>query len=274
MLSAIDLEVVYPRGNRALARTNVEFHRGAFTVLLGPSGAGKSTLLRAMNGLVQPTRGRVLVDSLGDIAQPHVLRKHRQGTAMVFQQHHLIGRISVLANVLIGRLAFHSSVRTLAPFSREEKFLALGALESVGLLAHANRRADQLSGGEQQRVGIARALVQQPSIILADEPVASLDPGTGEATLQLFRDICRTEGITAIVSLHQVPFARRFADRIVALSAGQIVFDGPAQALGEADLARIYGAGAARSADAGRNDPNSFQPQEVIRHESPLAASA
>lgn len=242
MLSVADVEVVYPRGNRALAPTSVTFARGAFTVLLGPSGAGKSTLLRVLNGLVQPTRGRVLVDAIGDIAAPHALRKHRRSTAMVFQQHHLIGRISVMANVLVGRLGFHSGLRTLAPCSREEKYLALSALERVGLLAYANRRADQLSGGEQQRVGIARALVQQPAIILADEPVASLDPGTGERTLQLFRDVCRADGITALVSLHQVPFARRFADRIVALAAGQIVFDGPPQTLSGAHLARIYGA--------------------------------
>lgn len=241
MLAVADLEVVYARGNRALACTNLRFARGAFTVLLGPSGAGKSTLLRSLNGLVRPTRGRVLVDELGDIGDAKLLRRHRRRTAMVFQQHHLIGRVSVLANVLVGRLGFHSGLRTLAPYSREEKILALAALDRVGLLGYANQRADQLSGGEQQRVGIARALVQQPTLILADEPVASLDPGTAERALQLFRDVCREDGITALVSLHQVPFARRFADRIVALTGGRIVFDGAPEALTEVALANIYG---------------------------------
>lgn len=275
MLSVQDLEVVYPRGNRALARTNVTFAGGAFTVLLGPSGAGKSTLLRALNGLVQPTHGRVCVDGLGDIADPSVLREHRRSTAMVFQQHHLIGRISVFANVLLGRLGFHRGLRTLAPYSLEEKYLAMSALDRVGLLTYANRRADQLSGGEQQRVGIARALVQQPRVILADEPVASLDPGTGERALKLFREICLDEGITALVSLHQVPFARRFADRIVALSAGQIVFDGSPRSLSEAVLGQIYGNAPVhdRVPAANRRTPSTPRPEGILADESSLRAS-
>jgi phosphonate transport system ATP-binding protein len=145
---------------------------------------------------------------------------------MIFQQHHLIGRISALANVLTGRLGYHTSLRTLLPPARVEKISALEALERVGMIAYANRRTDQLSGGQQQRIGIARTLVQKPSLILADEPVASLDPTTAERTLQLFHDICRSDGITAIVSLHQVELARRFADRVIGLSGGRVVFDG------------------------------------------------
>lgn len=276
MLSTVDLEVVYPRGKRALSRTNVSFERGAFTVLLGPSGAGKSTLLRSLNGLVRPTHGRVLVDGLGDIGNAAVLRRHRRRSAMVFQQHHLIGRISVLANVLMGRLGFHSGLRTLAPFARDEKLLALAALERVGLLGYANQRADQLSGGEQQRVGIARALVQQPTVILADEPVASLDPGTAERALQLFRDVCRADGITALVSLHQVVFARRFADRVVALAGGQIVFDGAPGALTETVLANIYGAPSHRhdAPHAASSEPSLPRSSGSLAHESTLPAAA
>jgi phosphonate transport system ATP-binding protein len=240
MIQVEKLEVVYPNGTRALAPTNASFAAGAFTVFLGASGAGKSTLLRALNGLVQPTRGRVTVENLGDLSGRSI-QQHRRRTGMVFQQHQLIGRMSVLSNVLTGRLGYHSSLRTLLPFTAKEKQLALDAIERVGLIDYALRRADQLSGGQQQRVGIARALVQQPSLILADEPVASLDPASADRVLGLLHGICKADGITAIVSLHQLDFAKRYADRIVALAHGEIVFDGPPQNLGKQEIARIYG---------------------------------
>ena len=242
MIRVEGLEVVYPNGTRALAPVSLEFDPGAFTVLLGASGAGKSTLLRCLNGLVRPSAGRVVAADAGDIARGAALRLHRRRTGMVFQQHQLIGRVSVLGNVLTGRLGYHAWARTLLPFGRAERLLALAALERVGLLDYALRRADQLSGGQQQRVGIARALVQQPRLILADEPVASLDPATAERVLALLAVICREDGLTAIVSLHQLEFARRFADRIVALAGGAVVFDGPPAALDAAAVRRIYGA--------------------------------
>ncbi len=243
MIRVEGLEVVYPNGTRALAPVSLEFDPGAFTVLLGASGAGKSTLLRCLNGLVRPSAGRVVAADAGDIARGAALRRHRRRTGMVFQQHQLIGRVSVLGNVLTGRLGYHSWLRTLLPFGRAERLAALAALERVGLLETALRRADQLSGGQQQRVGIARALVQQPRMILADEPVASLDPATAERVLAQLAAICREDGLTAIVSLHQLEFARRFADRIVALAGGAVVFDGPPAALDAAAIGRIYGAG-------------------------------
>jgi len=144
------LEVVYPCGTRALQRTSCAFADGEFTVLLGASGAGKSTLLRSLNGLVKPSAGRVLTRAAGDIAEPRSLHRHLQRTGMVFQQHHLLGRLSVLANVLIGRLGYHHGLRTLLPWTRHEKELALAAIERVGLIEHALKRADQLSGGQQQ----------------------------------------------------------------------------------------------------------------------------
>jgi len=220
------IEVTYNNGTRALHPTSLDFAEGEFVVLLGASGAGKSTLLRSLNGLVCPGAGQVVATDIGPLSEPAKLRRHRRQTGMVFQQHHLIGRLSVLANVLMGRLGYHSALATLAPWSRAEKEGALAALDRVGLLDRALDRADQLSGGQQQRVGIARALVQQPKLLLADEPVASLDPSTAERLLALLHGICRSDGLTLIVSLHQVEFARQFADRIVGLQGGRVVFDG------------------------------------------------
>jgi len=239
MITVEDSRVIYPNGTEALKPCTLRFGAGAFTVLLGASGAGKSTLLRSLNGLVPLSEGRVIADGLGEISRR--LRAHRSQTGMIFQQHQLIGRRNVLTNVLMGRLGHHSALRTLLPFSEAEKRLALAAIERVGLLDYALRRADQLSGGQQQRVGIARALVQEPRVILADEPVASLDPTTAERVLGLLHRICRDDGLTAIVSLHQLDLARRFADRIIGIAGGEVVFDGPSAALSAVHVARIYG---------------------------------
>jgi phosphonate transport system ATP-binding protein len=241
MIRVERLEVVYPNGTRALSPCSTSFSAGAFTVFLGASGAGKSTLLRALNGLVRPSGGLVHVEGVGALTDARAVHAHRRRTGMVFQQHQLIGRLSVLDNVLMGRLGYHGSLRTLLPFSAHEKRLALDVIERVGLIDYALRRADQLSGGQQQRVGIARALVQRPNLILADEPVASLDPASADRVLGLLHNICKTDGVAAIVSLHQLDFARRYADRIVGLSQGEIAFDGAPQNLGRQDIARIYG---------------------------------
>jgi phosphonate transport system ATP-binding protein len=241
MIRVEHLEVVYPNGTRALAPTSLSFGAGEFTVFLGASGAGKSTLLRALNGLVQPTCGHVQVDGIGELSAGKNLRAHRRCTGMVFQQHQLIGRCSVLTNVLMGRLGYHAGLRTILPFPAREKQIALEAIERVGLIDYALRRADQLSGGQQQRVGIARALVQKPTLILADEPVASLDPASADRVLGLLHNICKDDGIAAIVSLHQLDFAKRYADRIVALAHGQVVFDGRPSGLGKPEIDRIYG---------------------------------
>ena len=265
MIRVEDLEVVYPNGTRGLAPTNLIFQSGVFTVFLGASGAGKSTLLRALNGLVRPTRGRVLIDGIGTLSGSRNIRTHRRRTGMVFQQHQLIGRASVLANVLTGRLGYHSSFRTLLPFSAHEKRLGLDAIERVGLIDCALRRADQLSGGQQQRVGIARALVQEPALILADEPVASLDPASADRVLGLLHQICQADGISAIVSLHQLEFARRYADRIVALAYGRIVFDGPPRKLGKREILHIYGETSAEAGDV--PEPDLQLKRQELTHE-------
>ncbi|MFM8799606.1 MAG: phosphonate ABC transporter ATP-binding protein [Tagaea sp.] len=259
MIEVREVEVEYPGGVRALAPASLKFEPGAFTVLLGASGAGKSTLLRCLNGLVRPTAGAVLGPDGSDLLAPRALRAHRRATGMIFQQHQLIGRLSVLDNVLTGRLGFHGALRTLLPYSLAERRLALAAIERVGLIDMALRRADRLSGGQQQRVGIARALVQSPRLILADEPVASLDPKSAERILELLHRICKHDGLSAIVSLHQLDFARRFADRIVALAGGEVVFDGPPAALGAREVERIYGGGALRASGAALDTPNELE---------------
>lgn len=244
MLEVRGAAVRYANGVEALKPTSVSFKKGEFVVLLGPSGAGKSTLLRTLNGLVRPTEGDVTAQDAGSIfASRRALRAHRLRTAMVFQQHHLIGRLTALQNVLLGRLGEHGLLRSMLPLPRADRLIALQALDRVGLLDKALSRADELSGGQQQRVGLARAMTQKPTIVLADEPVASLDPATAEKVLADLHRICREDGITAIVSLHQVEFARSFADRIIGLSDGRIVFEGGASALHSAILEKIYKAG-------------------------------
>ena len=251
MLRLSNVAMTYPNGVVALAPTSISVPKGRFLVLLGPSGAGKSTLLRCMNGLVTPTGGDVVVEGQGSIFKSgRSLRDHRRRTGMIFQQHHLIGRLSALQNVLLGRLAAHGSVRSMLPLPRADRLLALQALERVGLLERALDRADQLSGGQQQRVGIARAMAQRPQIILADEPVASLDPVSGEKVLADLHRICREDGITAIVSLHQVELARRFADQVIGLASGRIIFDGSPSQLGKSILDQIYDAAPPRMAAA------------------------
>jgi len=233
-------EVTYPNGTVALRRTGLTVHAGEFLVLLGPSGAGKSTLLRTLNGLVPLTAGTLASPAAGPIADARTLRRHRQRTGMVFQQHQLIGRLTALDNVLTGRLGYHGFLRAVLPFPRHDRLLALQALDKVGLLDRALARVDQLSGGQQQRVGIARALAQQPRILLADEPVASLDPATAMHVLGLIHDVCKADGIAAVVSLHQVELARHYADRVVGIHDGSVVFDGAPHALDAAAVQRIY----------------------------------
>ena len=254
------LSVVYPGGVTALRDTSIAFRRGEFTVLLGLSGAGKSTLLRSLNRLVTPTGGSV-TSELGELGSGSALRQHRRRTAMIFQHHQLIERQSALANVLTGRLAFHNTLRSLFPLPRADQEIALSCLARVGLADKALSRVDKLSGGQQQRVGIARALAQQPAIILADEPVASLDPATSVRVLGLLRDICKEDGITAIVSLHQLEYPRRFADRVVGLADSQIVFDAAPSELTDAQLERIYaGRSTTQPANAPAEPPVMLEP--------------
>ncbi|RTZ41579.1 phosphonate ABC transporter ATP-binding protein [Candidimonas sp. SYP-B2681] len=223
----------------ALHPTSIHFRQGEFTVLLGASGAGKSTLLRCLN-LMHPLHQGTVVTSLGPLVNRTVLQQHRRQTGMIFQQHQLIARLSSLQNVMMGRLGYHSVWRSMFPLSREEQTIGLQSLERVGLLHKAMARIDALSGGQQQRVGIARALAQQPRLMLADEPVASLDPATADKVMTLLHRICKEDGISAVVSLHQVDLAKRYADRIVGLAQGRVVFDAAPDALTSTNVAELY----------------------------------
>jgi phosphonate transport system ATP-binding protein len=240
MLWLTQVSVTYPNGFTGLQPVSITFRAGQITVLLGQSGAGKTTLLRCLNCLNRPTSGSIKVDGLGELGNSKIIREHRRRTAMIFQQHQLISRYNALENVLIGRVAFHGRIRGLFPLPRIEQRLALECLERVGLIDKALERVDKLSVGQQQRVGIARALAQQPKIILADEPVASLDPGTANTILALLLSICREDKIPIVLSLHQLDLAKTYADRIVALSKGKVVFDGSPDMLCGDLLGEIY----------------------------------
>ena len=224
----------------AMHPTSLSFKQGQFTVLLGASGAGKSTLLRCLNLMRHPSSGSIEIVDLGSLEDQRNLKVHRRQTGMIFQQHQLIGRRSALENVLMGRLGYHSTLRSLFPLSQQEQSIGLHSLERVGLLDKALSRVDQLSGGQQQRVGIARALTQQPRLILADEPVASLDPATADKVLAMLHRICKEDGITAIVSLHQVDLAKRYADRIIGLAHGKVVCDAAPERLTDVQLSELY----------------------------------
>ncbi|RLL52720.1 phosphonate ABC transporter ATP-binding protein [Mariprofundus sp. EBB-1] len=233
------LAKTYDNGFQALQCLSLDIDPGSFTVILGPSGAGKSTLLRTINGLETATSGTVCVSNLQVNKQN--LKSIREHVAMVFQQFNLVSRLSVMTNVLTGRLAKrHSLLSLLYLFPKEDYAIALKALERVGLEEKVWHRADKLSGGQQQRVGIARALAQEPLAIIADEPVASLDPRSSKEVLTLLRDICREMNITVVASLHQVDFAREYADRIIGMNAGRIVFDGPPSAFTSSQEISLY----------------------------------
>lgn len=268
MIRLENVSVTYPGGLTALSPTSLEIRRGETTVLLGASGAGKSTLLRCLNHLNRPTSGSVRIDGLGPLSRRENLLAHRRRTGMIFQQHQLIGRLTALRNVLTGRLGFHSTWRSLFPLPHEDQCVALEALERVGLLDKALERVGNLSGGQQQRVGIARAIAQRPAIILADEPVASLDPHTAVRVLDLIRRICTEDGIPAVVSLHQVDLARRFADRVIGLAAGRVVYDGAAEELADIDVQRIYRQGQAESRPS-TDRGYTTRPLDLATEESP-----
>jgi phosphonate transport system ATP-binding protein len=216
---------------------------GGFVGVIGRSGAGKSTLLRTINRLAEPASGRVVFNGTDVTAlRGRELRKWRARSAMVFQQFNLIGRLDVLTNALMGRLATVSAARALLKlWSDSDKAVALAALEQFEIATLAAQRADRLSGGQQQRVAIARALVQEPDIILADEPIASLDPHNTKVVMDALRRINRDFGITVICNLHSLELARSYCGRLIGMAAGRVVFDGTPEQLTESEARRLYG---------------------------------
>jgi len=216
---------------------------GSFVGVIGRSGAGKSTMLRMINRLAEPTSGRISFDGVNVTAlKGRELRRWRARSAMIFQQFNLIGRLDVLTNVLMGRLATVSPVRSLLKLWPDaDKAIALAALEQFDIGSLAVQRADQLSGGQQQRVAIARALVQEPDIILADEPIASLDPHNTKVVMDSLQRINRDFGITVMCNLHSLELARSYCGRLIGMAAGRVVFDGAPEQLTESEAQRLYG---------------------------------
>ena len=233
----------YPTGDEALRGVDLSVPAGQVMALIGPSGAGKSTLIRCVNRLVEPTRGRVFlageeVTGLGAAA----LRRARRRMGMIFQEFALVERLTVMENVLSGRLGYvgfwASWLRRFPPGDVEAAFRLL---ERVGLVEFVDKRADELSGGQRQRVGIARALVQEPQILLIDEPTASLDPKTSRQIMRLICELCEERRLAAIINIHDVGLAQMFAQRVVGLRQGKVVYDGPPAGLTPEVLTTIYG---------------------------------
>lgn len=238
-----DVEVVYKTGLKALKGVTLSIPRGQFVVVVGLSGAGKSTLIRTVNNLVTPSSGRVVVEGV-DVthARGQALRAARSDIGMIFQTFNLVKRSSVIRNVLSGRLGDLPAWRgVLSAFPKADQAYAHDCLARVGIPEKAYVRADALSGGQQQRVGIARALAQRPSVMLADEPVASLDPPTSHAVMADLKRIAREDGITTIVNLHFIDMARDYADRIIGMRDGVVVFDGTPKEATDAAFEEIYG---------------------------------
>lgn len=248
LLRIENLSKTYANGVQALRNVSFEVPAGQFVAVIGLSGSGKSTLLRCINRLIEPTGGRVVFDG-ADVtaANDAELRRIRRRIGMVFQQFNLVNRSTVLTNVLAGRLGYVSPLLSLFNrFPAPDVAKAHAQLARVGLADKANSRADALSGGQQQRVGIARALMQDPRLILADEPVASLDPVLAHSIMQHLEQINQEDGVTVLCSLHFLDLVHRYADRVIALNQGLLMFDGLPQAIDDAKFKEIYGKEAER----------------------------
>ena len=233
------LRKTFDDGTKALQGVDLSVKLGEFVVILGSSGSGKTTLLRSINGLVNPEAGEIKF--FDRVISSTTLPDLRKETGMVFQDFNLVNNLSSLNNVLTGLLdSSNSFMSMLYLFSREQKMQALKCLEMVGLLDKAYSRVDKLSGGQKQRVGIARAIIKNPTLLLADEPVASLDPMISGSIMTLLRNIGHKIGLTVICNLHQVDIALKYSDRIVGLSGGRIVLDAPTKDLDEEYIRKIY----------------------------------
>ena len=243
MLRLEQVVKTYPDGTRALKDVTLQIESGEFIVILGKSGAGKSTLLRCINRLVEPTSGKIFFDDQEITAlDGRELREMRSHIGMIFQDYNLVPRLSVMTNALSGALGRSPAFAALLNyFQPEEKAAALHHLERLEIGDKAGQRADQLSGGQQQRVGIARALMQNPKLILADEPVASLDPATSRTILDILRRINEEDGVTVLCNLHLPELAREYGKRIVAIKEGEVVYDGGPEGLTQKRVDHLYG---------------------------------
>ena len=244
VLSIRNLRKEYRPGQPVLKNITLDLDARGVTAIIGPSGTGKSTLIRCINRLVDPTSGEILFEGqdLAKLGGP-ALRMARRRIGMVFQEYNLVERLSVIENVLSGRLGYIPAWRAfLRKFPDEDVTRAFDLIDAVGLNQDfATRRADALSGGQRQRVGIARAIMQQPALVLADEPTSSLDPKTSVEIMELLADLSEKRGVPIIVNIHNVDLARRYAGRIIGMTGGEVVYDGPPEGLKDSHLKHIYG---------------------------------
>ena len=243
MLTLRHLSKSYVPGKPVLQDIDLEIAPRGITAIIGPSGTGKSTLIRCINRLVEPTAGEILFDG-ADLARlaGARLRRARRHIGMVFQEYNLVERLTVMENLLCGRLGYVGAWKAWRrKFPSDDIERAFRLLETVGLESFAHRRADALSGGQRQRVGIARAVMQEPKLLLADEPTSSLDPKTSVEIMQLLAEIARSRSIPVLINMHDVGLAARFADRIVGMAGGRVVFDGAPAGLSDDMLKQIYG---------------------------------
>ncbi|QUX90784.1 phosphonate ABC transporter ATP-binding protein [Marinomonas sp. A3A] len=238
-----NLKKEYTAGNPILKGIDINITEPGIVAIIGPSGTGKSTLLRCINRLIDPTDGQILFDDADlCLAKGAQLRKLRRQVGMVFQEYNLVERLTVIENVLTGRLGYMSAWQAWRrKFSQEDINTAFELLDAVGLTEHAKKRADSLSGGQRQRVGIARAVMQNPRILLADEPTSSLDPKTAVEIMELLERFSAEKNIPALVNIHDVKLASRFAKRMIGMSNGVVVYDGPPEGITDEHLKQIYG---------------------------------
>ena len=243
MLEIKQLVKKYNTGDLAINGVDLKVEKGQVMALIGPSGAGKSTLIRCVNRLENPTSGEIWLNGENIVKmRSGKLRRARRNMGMIFQEYALVERLTVMENVLSGRLGYVGFWRSfLRKFPQSDINAAFGLLEKVGLDTMVNKRADELSGGQRQRVGIARALIQKPEILLVDEPTASLDPKTSRQIMRLITELCEENQLAAIINIHDVALAQMYAERIVGLREGIIVYDGPPDELKPDILTEIYG---------------------------------
>ncbi len=248
MLEIKNLTKVYEGGTQALTDVSFSVKPGEFLAVIGLSGSGKSTLLRCINRLIEPTEGQIIWNGQDvTAASQDEMLKIRRKIGMIFQHFNLVSRSKVITNVLAGRLGYVNPAMSLMNrFPKKDREMALKQLDRVSIADQAYKRADELSGGQQQRVGIARAMVQEPDIILADEPVASLDPVLAHSIMQYLETINQEDGVMILCSLHFLDLVHRYADRVIALNDGILMFDGPPEDIDDEKFKEIYGKEAER----------------------------
>jgi phosphonate transport system ATP-binding protein len=242
MLEIRNLRHVYPNGYEALKSVSMRVEDGQVAAVIGRSGAGKSTLLRCINGLERPVSGSIEIDGTDIVSiSAHELRDVQRRVGFIWQEYNLIDRLSVMQNVLAGRLGHRRNLGSLLfHWGRNDRDIAIRSLERVNMLHRARHRADRLSGGEKQRVGIARALSQEPKVLLADEPVASLDPELSEQVIADLAKVARDEGVPTLINLHDVELATEFCDKVIAVAQGMVVYEGPTVGLTDEVLNQTY----------------------------------